>query len=133
MNLKINLSKKKYDKYMTINWFLFMLIVMTSYFVLKEYLAIIIGISSVVYISFTFYILKNIKYYPISIKIEEDKIEIVYIKQNMKKYTGILSNIQLIEEKDGLIFKEKNNVIAIIKDSNISHENKDNIKKIFLV
>ena len=76
---------------------------------------------------------KRTKHYPLLISIVDNTIEITYSEIKMKKYNGIISNIELFIVKGYIVFKEKNQkrIILKIKDSYVSQENKLKLIELF--
>ena len=99
----------------------------------KDILVYVTIIGCIVYFILILIIHKRTKHYPLLISIVDNTIEITYSEIKMKKYNGIISNIELFIEKGYIVFKEKNQkrIILKIKDSYISQENKLKLIELF--
>jgi hypothetical protein len=133
MILEIKFKRRKHDfilRFITLT--LTILLILCSNF-FKDFLVYVTIIGCIVYFILILIIHKRTKHYPLFISIVDNTIEITYFERKMKKFNGIISNIELFIEKGYMVFKEKNQkqIILKIKDSNISQENKLKLIELF--
>lgn len=131
MNFKIDFNTKKYDirlrivKYSTVG------IVLICSFLYKDIFNYVGFTMIIIFVLLSSFIFIKTRYYPSHISIQDDKIEIRYFRNQLKKYIYNISNIELYYEKEYIILREKNHITLKIKDSDISQENKLKLIELF--
>ena len=131
MNFKIDFNTKKHNIILRILKYFFGSIFLICFFLYNDIFVYVVICGCIVYLLITILYVQRLKYYPSHISIQDDKIEIRYFRNQLKKYIYNIYNIELYNEKEYIILKEKNHIILKIKDSDISQENKLKLIELF--